>query len=183
MSSSISQLARRINCSGVASPDWNIACSMFWLSSELSSVSRAEMRSAPSFLSVSVNILLFSLMRYLKTDSSSGIDEFWKEFLKSYKFSFSSLVQLCLMQMSIRVIYKRDNKYFKDACKWECLHLPSSSPSWRCCLCSFCFGVLGAALQWLGASCLRTQIALLASERLQGTPMWPFCCCSARWFR
>jgi len=101
MSSSMSQFASKSSSSGEASPAWNTACSMCF-ESEASDSKRVNF-SAPDEFSISVRILLFSFIKYLKTDSSRDILECWQKFLKLDRFSLKATVLLFLTQMSIKL--------------------------------------------------------------------------------
>lgn len=90
MSSSTSQLASNKSSSGEASPAWKTAYSMCF-ESEASDSKRVNF-SAPDEFSISVRILLFSLMRYLKTDSRRDMLECWQKFLKFDRFSLKATV-------------------------------------------------------------------------------------------
>ena len=73
ISSSRLQFASKMSWSGVASPAWKTAYSVFYWSELESSARRSVILSTPSFASISYRILLFSFMRYLNTDSRSDM--------------------------------------------------------------------------------------------------------------
>ena len=157
MSSSRLQFANKINWSGVASPAWNTACSVFCWSELESSAKRSVIFSTPSLDSISCKILLFSLIRYLNTVSRRDMLWCWHKFLKLDRFSRRATELLYLTQMSIKLFYTM-------ACLVNLWILPLIFQAWDCCSCFGGSGVPSGAAQELAPSCLQRKTAQLVSE-------------------